>query len=196
MVKKNHISLIGSGPFPCYGRLFINLNTIGNKIDDVKDDKAQMTIDYAAGMGVFLIAVAFVFQFIYGLFIPFQSGSDEVVLAADRASTILVERLLVADKAGTMNTIDQGKLYYFNNMKLNYSNKIYYNNALDELGLLSNEAIFDMNVSVIRLDGSILNQSGPGLPENINIGQIKRLVLIVNSSTGYNETAIISVRVW
>ncbi|MCZ7357457.1 MAG: hypothetical protein O8C66_08015 [Candidatus Methanoperedens sp.] len=162
----------------------------------MKDDKAQMTIDYAAGMGIFLLAVAFVFQFIYGLFIPFQSGSDEVVLAADRVSTVLVERLLVADKAGAMNIIDQGKLYYFNNMKLNHSNQTYYNNELGELGLLSNEIIFDVNISATRLDGSIMNQSGPELPENINIGQSKRLVLIVNSSTGYNESAIISVRVW
>lgn len=198
MVLKDYFSHMSSGLFPCYGRqlLFINLNTIQNKIGTVKDDKAQMTIDYAAGMGIFLLAVAFVFQFIYGLFIPFQSGSDEVVLAADRVSTVLVERLLVADKAGAMNIIDQGKLYYFNNMKLNHSNQTYYNNELGELGLLSNEIIFDVNISATRLDGSIMNQSGPELPENINIGQSKRLVLIVNSSTGYNESAIISVRVW
>ena len=31
---------------------------------------------------------------------------------------------------------------------------------------------------------------------NLDIGQTRRLVLIINSSTGYSETAFISVRVW
>ncbi len=95
--------------------LLVSLNTFKNKINNVKGEGAQITIDYVAGMSIFLLTVAFVFQFMYGLFTPFQSGSDEVTLAADRASTILVERLLVADRAGAMSVIDQGKLIYFNN---------------------------------------------------------------------------------
>jgi len=162
----------------------------------VKSDSAQITIDYVTGMGIFLLSVAFVFQFMYSLFIPFQSSSDEVTLAADRASTVLVERLLAADRSGAVNVIDREKLYYFNNTKLNHSNEIGYKNALRELGLFSNEIIFDMNMSVAYLNGTIMNQSGPELPENTDIGKTRRLVLIVNSSTGYNETAVISVRVW
>ncbi len=170
----------------------------------MKNDRAQITIDYAAGMGIFLLAVAFVFQFVYGLFIPFQANSEEVTLAADRASTVLVERLLVPDGYGGMNLVDQGKLYYFNNTRMNRSDSAAYNNALREIGLFSNETIFDFNVSVAYPNGTIMTQTGTNLklisgavlPENIDIGQAKRLVLIVNSSTGYNETAIISVRVW
>ncbi len=166
----------------------------------VGDGNAQVTIDYIAGIGIFLLSVAFVFQFMYGLFTPFQSGSDEVTLAADRASTVLVERMLAADKAGTTGLVDQGKLYYFNNTKLNYSNQTAYNNNLSELGLFSNDAttIFDLNISVANLTypNNPVNQSGPALPENIDVGQTKRLILIMNSSTGYNETAILSVRVW
>jgi len=164
----------------------------------VKGEGAQVTIDYVAGIGIFLLTVAFVFQFMYSLFAPFQSGSDEVTLAADRASTILVERILAADRAGAGSVIDQGKLYYFNNTRLNRSDQTNYNNALGELGLFSKEIIFDVNISVANLTypSSPMNQSGPELPENIDIGQTKRLVLIVNSSTGYNETIIISVRVW
>ncbi len=164
---------------------------------------AQISIDYVAGVGIFLLSVAFVFQFMYNLFIPFQSGSDEVTLAADRASTILVERMLAADKSGASNVIDQGKLFYFNNTRFNYSNQTLnsynqrdYNSLLREIGLYSDEMAFDINMSVLRLNGSIMNQSGPPLPPRIAIGQTKRLILIVNSSTGYNETAIISVRVW
>ena len=177
--------------------LLVSLNTIKNKIKDVKGEGAQITIDYVAGMSIFLLTVAFVFQFMYGLFAPFQSGSDEVTLAADRASTILVERVLVADGAGAMSVIDQGKLIYFNNTKLNVSNQISYTNTLRELGLFSKESVFDMNISVANFTNpNSPMQSGPELPDNLDIGQTRRFVLIVNTSTGYNETAIISVRVW
>lgn len=163
----------------------------------MNNDYAQTTIDYIAGIGIFLVAVFFVFQFVHGLFVPFQSGSSEVTLAADRAATVLVERLLHA-KYGGPNVIDQGKLYYFNNTRLNYSNQTSYNSVLREIGLFGNETVFDLNIAVANLNypDSPVNQSGPALPENTDIGQTNRLVLVVNSSTGYNETAIISVRVW
>ena len=160
------------------------------------EEKAQITIDYVTGMSIFLLTVAFVFQFMYGLFTPFQSSSDEITLASDRVSTILVDRLLAADRSGALSVVDQGKLYYFNNTKLNYSNKASYKNTLDELGLYSSEIIFEMNLSVARLNGTIMNQSGPELPEKLDVGQTRRLVLILNSSTGYNESAYILVRVW
>lgn len=164
----------------------------------MKNDCAQITIDYIAGIGIFLLAAFFVFQFIYGLFIPFQSGSNEVTLAADRTGTVLVERSLHADKSGELNVIDQGKLYYFTNNKLNYSNQSNYTNALSELGLIGNEIFFDLNISVANLTNlnNPMYQSGPTLPDNTDIGQTKRFVLIVNYSSGYNETAIFSVRVW
>ncbi|MDO9098145.1 MAG: hypothetical protein Q7U60_08490 [Candidatus Methanoperedens sp.] len=176
--------------------MFISLNTIEDEIEFVKSDSAQITIDYIAGIGIFLLSVFFVFQFMYGLFIPFQSGSDKVTLSADRAATVLVERMLVADKPGAMNAIDQGKLYYFNNARLNYSNQTNYTNTLREIGLFSNQTVFDLNITVAYTNSTVMNQSGPALPDNTDVGQTKRLVLIVNSSTGYNETAIFSVRVW
>jgi hypothetical protein len=169
----------------------------------VKSESAQITIDYITGIGIFLLAVIFVFQFVYGLFVPFQSGSDKATLAADRAGTVLVERLLHADKASELNVIDQGKLYYFNNMRLDYSNQTNYNAALREIGLFSNESVFDMNVTIAYLNGSIMRNgnnfplaSGPALPETTDIGRTERLVLIVNSSTGYNQSALLSVWVW
>lgn len=164
----------------------------------IQNNSAQMTIDYIAGMGIFLIGVAFVFQFIYGLFIPLQSNSEIVTLTADRASTILVERMLVPDRPQAPNVIDQGKLYYFNNTKLNSrSDPLEYNDTIHELGIASLETYtYDINISVVTLDGTIKNQSGPDIPENINVGNTKRLVRIMNSSTGYNESAYILVRVW
>ena len=105
-------------------------------------DRAQITIDYVVGMGIFLLAIAYVFQFMYGLFIPYQSGSDEITLAADRTGSLLIERILVSDRSMTMNVIDQRKLYYFNNTKMNYSSQTHfddtqYNTALREVGLFS-----------------------------------------------------------
>lgn len=186
-----------------------------------------MTIDYIAGIGIFLLSVVFVFQFVSGLFIPFQSGSDKAALAADRAATLLVEQMLHADTSGALNVIDQSKLYNFNNTQLNYSNKTSsfvpcagksmgsanYNNALCSLGLFIKQTFFDMNVTVAYLNGTVMNQSftypngtvsdmglplvcGAPVPENTDIAQTKRLVLIINSSSGYNQTAILSVRVW
>ena len=163
----------------------------------IRNNSAQMTIDYVTGMGIFLIAVAFVFQFIYGLFIPLQSNSEIVTLTADRASTILVERMLVPDRPQAPNVIDQGKLYNFSTKLNNRSNPQDYNDTIHELGISSPETYtYDINISVVTLDGTIKNQSGPDIPENINVGNTKRLVRIMNSSTGSNESAYIFVRVW
>ena len=182
-----------------FEQLLINCTT-GNTKDSVfsKNDRAQVNIDYIAGIGIFLLSVFFVFQFIYSIFTPFQSSSDQVTLATDRAGTVLVERMLHADKSSELNVIDQGKLYYFNNTRLNYSNLTNYNATLQEIGLFSNESAFNMNITVANLTSinKPMNQSGPALTGTADIGQIKRLVLIVNSSTGYNETALLSVRVW
>jgi|SRR3972149_687079 len=168
----------------------------------IGSERGQLAVDYIAGMSIFLLTTAFVFQFMYGLFAPFQSYSDEVTLAAEKSSTVLVERLLVADKSGSRSTVDEGKLNYFMNTRLNYSNRTEYDSALRDLGLLSNEIIFDVNVSVSHTNSTLFNRSGiknpngPVLLENLETGTSKRFVLIVNSSTGYNETVYISVRVW
>ncbi|MCE8422775.1 MAG: hypothetical protein J5U17_10890 [Candidatus Methanoperedens sp.] len=161
-------------------------------------DRGQMTIDYVAGVGIFLITVSFVFQFMYALFLPFQSGADEVSLAADRAASVIVERMLPLDNAMTSNVIDQRKLIYFNDTKLNGSNVPVYQDTLRELALFSDENVFDLNISVanITTPDKVTYRSGPELPDNADIGQTKRLVYIVNPSTGYNVTAYFSVRVW
>ncbi len=158
----------------------------------MKSESAQVTIDYITGIGIFLLAVIFVFQFVYGLFVPFQSDSDKATLVADRAGTVLVERLLHADKASELNVIDEGKLSNFY-AKLNNNET----DVLKEIGLFSSQTVFDLNISVVNItSNSLMNQSGPSLPDNTDIGQTKRLVLIVNSTNGNQTYAIMSVRVW
>ena len=158
----------------------------------MKNDCAQVTIDYIAGIGIFLLSVVFVFQFVYGLFIPFQSGSNEVTLAADRAGTVLVEQMLHAAGTTSMNVIDERKLSDFY-IELNNNET----DALKKIGLFSDQMVFDLNVSVVNLtSNSLINQSGQALPQNTDIGQAKRMVLIVNSTNGNQTYAFFSVRVW
>lgn len=58
-------------------------------------DRAQTSFDFAVGMGVFLLTVAFVLTFIPTVFQPFAvgSGSDEIV--GDRVAATLAEDALV-----------------------------------------------------------------------------------------------------
>lgn len=60
-------------------------------------DRAQTGFDFAVGMGVFLLTVAFVLTFIPTIFQPFGvgSGSDEIV--GDRIAATLSEDSLVVE---------------------------------------------------------------------------------------------------
>ena len=55
------------------------------------DRRAQTTLDFAIAMGVFLLAVAFVFTFIPSLTAPFVDGNQEQSAVADRIASHLVE---------------------------------------------------------------------------------------------------------
>lgn len=58
---------------------------------DHQDGRAQTTLDFAIAMGVFLLAVAFVFTFIPSLTSPFIDGNQEQSAIADRMASNLVE---------------------------------------------------------------------------------------------------------
>jgi len=55
------------------------------------DTLGQTTIDFAIAMGVFLIAVAFVFTFIPSLTTPFVEGNQDTSVTADRVASHLSE---------------------------------------------------------------------------------------------------------
>jgi hypothetical protein len=70
--------------------------------------RAQTTLDFAVGMSIFLIAVAFVFSFTPSLLEPFEGGGTEDSVTANRVASQLVEGTLadpdtpyVLDKACT-----------------------------------------------------------------------------------------------
>lgn len=58
--------------------------------------RAQTTLDFAAGMSLFLVTVAFVFAFVPGLVGPFADDSGEALVAGDRVADQLGRQLLAA----------------------------------------------------------------------------------------------------
>jgi hypothetical protein len=58
--------------------------------------RAQTTLDFAIGMSVFLLTVAFVVSFIPGMFQPFDADGGSEIVTADRVANQLSRRLLIA----------------------------------------------------------------------------------------------------
>jgi hypothetical protein len=61
-------------------------------------DRGQTTLDFAIGVGVFMIAVAFTVTFVPGLFEPFIGGTAEETVAANRVIDVVSNGML-ADPA-------------------------------------------------------------------------------------------------
>lgn len=55
------------------------------------DRRAQTTLDFAIAMGVFLLAIAFVFSFVPTFVAPFVDGGQEHSAASDRTASHLAE---------------------------------------------------------------------------------------------------------
>lgn len=73
--------------------------------DGRSPNRAQTGIDFMVGMGVFLLAVGFVFGFAPGLFEPFETGTGENMVVSDRAAAALAADVLVEslDQPGVLN---------------------------------------------------------------------------------------------
>lgn len=69
------------------------------EFDTPDQSRGQTTLDFAIGMSVFLIAVAFVISFVPGLLDPFSGGGTEDTVTANRVATALAEDVLVEDTA-------------------------------------------------------------------------------------------------
>ena len=155
------------------------------------NEKGQMTIDYLISITIFLFAIVFIFQYISGLFTPFESNSDEVTLIADRVSTLVVENIMTAGDVAVPNLIVSTKVDGFFT-SLNGS----YENTRSILGLDGTYVEYDVNVTLENKSAGIINSAGAVLPSSGNIGQTKRIVLSMDADTGVTENRILSVRVW
>lgn len=155
------------------------------------DDRAQISIDYLAGMGFFLLTLSFVFQFTSGLFTPFYSNSDETSLVADRISMIIVDNMLSDNK--TSGVLNRDKTMDFLNNQLDDRN---YTTTLWNMGLKGSYISYDLNVSLVRVDAPGPNlEGGKPLPGTTNVGQTKRTVVFLNGSE-YSQMFLLGVRVW
>ncbi len=155
------------------------------------NEKGQMTIDYLISITIFLFAIFFVFQYISGLFTPFESNSDEVTLMADRVSTLVVENIMTAGDAAVPNLVISTKVNTFFT-SLNES----YEDTRSALGLDGTYLDYDINVTLGNKSTGVIKSAGAVLPSVGNVGQTKRIVLFMDADTGVTENRIISVRVW
>lgn len=69
-------------------------------------DRAQTAQDFAVGIGLFLLAVAFVFLFVPDIVEPYEVGiGSSEQSQADRSATMIVHNL---SEDGSSNVLDQG----------------------------------------------------------------------------------------
>lgn len=68
-------------------------------------DRGQTAIDFAVGMALFLLAVAFVLAFVPSMFAPFFGTGGGDALVADRSAAYLADNALVDDPShpGALN---------------------------------------------------------------------------------------------
>ena len=77
-----------------------------------RSDRAQTALDFAAAMGVFLLALAFVLAFIPSMFAPFFDAGAGSELRGDRAAATLVEAELV-EEPGSPAVLDPDAIESF-----------------------------------------------------------------------------------
>ena len=149
-----------------------------------------MQIDYIIGISIFLTSIIFLFSYTSGLFLPFQSNSDEITLIADRISTNIVEQELSAREPGHITILDGKEVStFFSEINGNYDG------ILNYYGLNGTYLRYDMNVT-IENETSILYSGGKQLPQYSNIAQTKRVIMLKDETTGNSSVAVLSVRVW
>lgn len=140
-----------------------------------RDTSGQLSIDFLAGVAIFLLAFIFIFAFVPGMFTSFQSNSDELTMTADRASATLVENVLLQSN-NEPNVILTSKFIPAN---LNDPAK---------LGIGNNR---QYNIKITFKSAAPLNY-GPIDPTGaLNVGQSKRIVV---DETGH--IGILTVTVW
>lgn len=169
----------------------------------IKDSGGQVSLDYIAGIVIFMLAFMFLLQTLSTLFIPFQSNSDEIKSMSDRVALVLVESTDgLASSPMEPNIISITRARVLNNMMNDSSNYTYspnYDSVIKTLGLYSETTDFNLNVSltfinnsVYMLNGEPVLYNGPIMPQDVNVAQTIRLVYI--EQTG--DIAKLFVRVW
>jgi hypothetical protein len=75
-------------------------------------DRGQTTIDFAVGVGLFLLVVAFVVAFVPTMLEPFRGGAGAETVAADRVATDLSEGLLGSPDRPSVLDVDRTVAFF------------------------------------------------------------------------------------
>ena len=163
-----------------------------------KDKKAQIGIDFLAGLSFFMIGLLCLTQVIPGMFLPFQTETIDLNSVAYRTSVILVEDAGywsdgVNEGEDWENNIDSTKRIglaidktHPNELELNKlsmfgdETKISDESLSDKLGLYriigDSKIYYGYNIALTSLDGDVLALRGGKIPEYGDVSSMKRIV--------------------
>jgi len=152
-------------------------------------DRGQTTQDFAVGIGIFLLAIAFVFSFLPTVMMPFDSSvSGAETAQADR----IADRIVNNTSTGTPNELDEDGLEPYNETTLT-----------SELGLRSSgdTPIDNVNVTVMNISnestvGSTDNWTGGEAYANQSAASSARIVTIDDRDGWCDPACRLIVRVW
>ncbi|QZX99606.1 DUF7287 family protein [Halobaculum rubrum] len=163
-------------------------------------DRGQTTIDYAVGVSVFLLVVAFVFAFAPSLTAPFTSDATDAVVVADRSADRIANDLLVADPARPSVLDADCTAGFFDTDEAVDTDCRYETDASDlrgALGIVSPDRTANVTVvsdGGIRVLGdgadAVPLAAGPAPPRGAGVSTARRAVLLDGSD------ATVIVRVW
>jgi len=158
--------------------------------------RGQTTIDYAVGVGLFLLVVAFVFAFLPSIFAPFSGDSGTLPVLTDRGADRLSSDLLVESprRPAALNaTCTEG---FFDADGSVPAGCRYATDGDDLAGALGVDApAISINVTVgdgtgaRSLDGTELS-AGPAPPSNADAVTARRIVFLEG------ESGRLTVRMW
>ncbi|MDF9746367.1 DUF7287 family protein [Natrinema salsiterrestre] len=153
-------------------------------------DRGQTTQDFAVGIGVFLLAIAFVFSFLPSVITPYDSSVGGAETAqADRIADLIVHDV----STETPNEIARG----------GFGSRYAKENLTAELGLRASDSdnvVFDrVNVSVETFDGNPVDTSqlsGGEVYDDQSAASSARIVTLDPASNKCDPACRLVVRVW
>ncbi len=161
------------------------------------DERAQTAIDFSVGIGVFLLAVVFVFAFTPNIFDPFTAESGGKIVLADRSADQLSGDILIESptRPGQLNaSCTEG----FFDGDGSMPSGCYYTGidsddletalGIDQPGISVNVTITDGG-TVRSISGTDLT-AGPDVPSNTDVSVARRVVMLDG------EESRLTVRVW
>ena len=173
-------------------------NLVVRKRKMLKDERGQMSIDFLAGLSLFMLTLLFLVHFIPGMFVPFQSETIDLSSVSYRTSVILVEdpgwwdngtipaedwenhndsvrRVGLAIDKEHPNMLNMSKIDVFENETLINDTVL-----IESLGLYRNISgnviYYGYNITLRGLNGTIMAARGETSPEYGDVSSMKRLV--------------------